>query len=244
VGDLETWCHQLGSLDARLDTVNMGQGGYGVDQAYLWYKRDGQPIDHQALVFAFIGDDLLRMLKSDFHGFGKSYLDLDGGRLITRNVPVPERAYMWPLLTANRSHLRELRSYAVMEGLIHRAWPPEPPPPSDHLFALLFAVLEDLQSMNDDRGRGLLVAYLPTFLECLPGSNDQLRVRLASECASRELAFVDLTFAFSALPAATLERMYLPGWPPSRHLSAQGHLLVAQTLQPRINTLLAAAPGS
>jgi len=44
VGDLDTWCHQLAALDPGLRTVNMGQGGYGVDQAYLWYKRDGRTL--------------------------------------------------------------------------------------------------------------------------------------------------------------------------------------------------------
>ena len=40
VGDADTWCARLTALDSRLETVNMGQGGYGVDQAYLWYLRD------------------------------------------------------------------------------------------------------------------------------------------------------------------------------------------------------------
>ena len=68
-------------------------------------------------------------------------------------------------------------------------------------------------------------------------------MRLAAECANRELRFVDLTSSFAALPAATLEQMYLPGRARSRHLSAQGHMLVAQTLQPRIRAILAAPPG-
>jgi hypothetical protein len=244
VDDLETWCHQLGSLDRRLDTVNMGQGGYGVDQAYLWYKRDGRGLDHQVQVFALIADDLLRMMKSDFHGFGKPHLDLDDGRLVTRNVPVPAGAYRFPLLTANRSRLQELRSYALLDRLFRELRPPEPPPSSEHLFALFFAVLEDLRAMNAERGSSLLVVYLPTFLECLPGSDNGLRVRLATECATRGLTFVDLTFAFAALPPDALDQMYLPGWPPSRHFSARGHLLVAQALQPRISAALPGPGGS
>ena len=38
-----TWCQLLTTFDDRLQTVNMGQGGYGIDQAYLWYERDGIP---------------------------------------------------------------------------------------------------------------------------------------------------------------------------------------------------------
>ena len=28
----------------------MGQGGYGIDQAYLWYKRDGTKLDHDVQI--------------------------------------------------------------------------------------------------------------------------------------------------------------------------------------------------
>ena len=41
VGNDQTWCQLLTRFDARIESVNMGQGGYGLDQAYLWYKRDG-----------------------------------------------------------------------------------------------------------------------------------------------------------------------------------------------------------
>ena len=91
VGDLETWCSQLGSQEPRLDAVNMGQGGYGVDQAYLWYKRDGRGLDHQAHVFAFITDDLRRMLETDFHGFGKPHLEPGGRECRDAQRPRPPR---------------------------------------------------------------------------------------------------------------------------------------------------------
>lgn len=33
VGDADTWCALLQTIDPRLETVNMGQAGYGLDQA-------------------------------------------------------------------------------------------------------------------------------------------------------------------------------------------------------------------
>ena len=74
VGNDHTWCQRLSALDSRLETVNMGQGGYGVDQAYLWYMRDGRVLEHDIHVFAFITDDLFRMLRSQFSGYGKPVL--------------------------------------------------------------------------------------------------------------------------------------------------------------------------
>jgi hypothetical protein len=57
VDDDQTWCHVLTLLDPRIEAVNMGQPGYGVDQSYLFYRRAGAAIDHDAHLFALIGAD-------------------------------------------------------------------------------------------------------------------------------------------------------------------------------------------
>src|SRR5579864_3719422 len=41
VADDQTYPAQMQALCPAVQTVDMGQGGYGVDQDYLWYKRDG-----------------------------------------------------------------------------------------------------------------------------------------------------------------------------------------------------------
>ena len=78
VADDATWCHQLAEIDPRLETVNMGQGGYGFDQAWLWYRRDGAPLEHRIHVFAFITDDFRRMERDRFLGYAKPLLGVDG----------------------------------------------------------------------------------------------------------------------------------------------------------------------
>src|SRR6185295_9147020 len=50
VNEDQGWCHKLTALEPRLEPVNMGQGGYGIDQAYLWYKRDGAKLEHRLTV--------------------------------------------------------------------------------------------------------------------------------------------------------------------------------------------------
>jgi hypothetical protein len=59
----------------------MGQGGYGVDQAYLWYKRDGTKIEHNIQLFAFIESDFDRMRSAAFLGYSKPRLTVTGGQL-------------------------------------------------------------------------------------------------------------------------------------------------------------------
>lgn len=41
VGDLDTWPVQLEQLDARIEALNFGVGGYGPDQALLRMRREG-----------------------------------------------------------------------------------------------------------------------------------------------------------------------------------------------------------
>ena len=65
-----TWCQLLTTLDDRLQTINMGQGGYGIDQAYLWYERDGLPLQPDVHLFTFITADFWRMRQRSFHGYG------------------------------------------------------------------------------------------------------------------------------------------------------------------------------
>src|SRR5439155_1903766 len=91
VDNTHSWCELLSSLEPRLETVNMGQGGYGVDQAYLWYKRDAAKIGHQAQLLAFVTDDFYRMQSSSFSGYGKPVLEVEDGRLVVKNAPVPRQ---------------------------------------------------------------------------------------------------------------------------------------------------------
>ena len=97
-----TWCQLLATKDDRLETINMGQGGYGIDQAYLWYKRDGSKLEHDIHIFAFITSDFKRMERSDFNGYGKPLLKLQKGALVATNVPAPRRPFYIPWITQNR----------------------------------------------------------------------------------------------------------------------------------------------
>lgn len=89
VANDRTWCHLLSRQDQRLDTVNLAQPGYGIDQMYLRYLRDGAGVQHSVHIFAFVDGDLNRMSRVEQHGHGKPTLRLVNGELVTENVPVP-----------------------------------------------------------------------------------------------------------------------------------------------------------
>jgi hypothetical protein len=92
VSNDDAWCNRLAVLDHRIDAINMGQGGYGIDQAYLKYTRDASSIDHDVQILAFITEDFGRMRSATFLGYPKPVLVLDHGALAVRNVPVPVRS--------------------------------------------------------------------------------------------------------------------------------------------------------
>src|SRR5262244_1013414 len=116
VDNAHTWCELLSSLEPRLETVNMGQGGYGVDQAYLWYKRDGAKFNHHVHLLAFITGDFSRMKYDSFLGYGKPVLDIENGMLVVKNVPVPRRNYYFPWI----QHLRQLHTVEFLNRVSRR----------------------------------------------------------------------------------------------------------------------------
>ena len=104
-----TWPQLLATRAPNIETVNMGQGGYGADQAYLWYKRDGAPLDHNIQILALISPDFYRMQHSSFNGYGKPMLAVENDHLVTTNVPVPRSMEVWsPKLVRAASALSNL----------------------------------------------------------------------------------------------------------------------------------------
>ena len=88
--DNKTIPQYLEKMDSGLETINMGQGGYGLDQIYLWYIRERQRFDHDVLLVSYIDQDIARMNWRVFSGYNKPFLKLENGNLRICNVPVPK----------------------------------------------------------------------------------------------------------------------------------------------------------
>ena len=128
VGNGEDWCHVMSELSESVEVVNMGQPGYGVDQAYLWYLRDGVALDPDLHLLAFVSGDFTRMRSPLRYGSGKPVLQVSGDSLGTRNVPVPYARHAIGRLIEKA----ELRSVRLGSGLLTRiaslrSTPPPPP---------------------------------------------------------------------------------------------------------------------
>lgn len=245
VADDASWPAFLEQQDERFETVNMGQGGYGIDQAYLWYRRDGVAIDHDLVLFAFIADDFRRMQHDQFLGYGKPLLALEGGELVVGNTPVPRGSFRFPWLTQNANLLRRLRSLELltrMRNKVAPSAPPAPPVPDDEARRITEQLFADLREIVEGKGARLALVLLPN-LE--PGSSDRLLgldawARAACDAAVRSgTPLLDLTTDFAALSPDELATLFIPRGEiqllgASGHYSVRGNEFVARAVHRRL----------
>jgi hypothetical protein len=245
VADEDAWCHRLETLDPRRETVNMGQGGYGIDQAWLWYRREATTLEHQVHVFAFILDDFRRMLHDEFDGYGKPILRLDHGALTVENVPISRRSYYAPWLTQNLHLAHQLRSVTLLDELYARLRPTVTR--SEDLLSALplaLAVFDDLARFHKTQGSSLLLVFLPECTEDAYGEAGlALRSALVSETADRGMTFVDMVPEMCGLPKDVVDGFFIPnidGPVPDigGHYSVEGNRFVAKALDARLQALV------
>jgi len=132
VGLEDTWQRDLERRRADLEVVNLGVPGYGTDQAYLRWRRDGARLNpHFALLGIWPEDicrnlNIVRFFLQPAGGFGflsKPRFILSDGRLETLNLPVLEgeplvRALIDPLSSPLLRH----DYWAIPDDLGLRPW--------------------------------------------------------------------------------------------------------------------------
>ena len=209
VGDEHTWPYLLAGLDPRLETVNMGQGAYGVDQIYLWYLRDGADLGHRVHLFAFVHDDFRRMTSSDFLGYEKPYLALEGGALEVRNVPVPERRFYWWWHVRVRPALGEMRIVRLFGGEGARPGPVGDALAESDVAAVTLQVFRDLDRVDRSKGSVFVPVFLPMRADYRPLAADRWRLSLARQVRAEGMPFIDLVERLRALPRDQVERMFI-----------------------------------
>jgi hypothetical protein len=226
--DEASWCARLAQIDPRLETVNMGQGGYGVDQAYLWYARDGARLEHDVLIFALIADDLERMRGAEFQGYGKPLLRVRNGALVTENVPVPQTSYRFPWLRQHARQFSRLRMMELARILMEdrRASEHRTGGIDAELWQVAVEIFKALRKLADEKGALLLVAVLPGPSDYRTQASDAWRDALLSEPELQGCRLLDLVEALRRLPADQVAGFF-NGY---QHYSEAGNLWVAERL--------------
>ncbi|MBY0493685.1 MAG: hypothetical protein K2Y23_05680 [Cyanobacteria bacterium] len=246
VGDADPWCRQLEALDPRLETVNMGQGGYGIDQAYLWYQRDAAALKHNAQLFAFITPDIQRAIEPG-EGY-KPFLTVENGAIVAKNVPVPVSRRLQRELprlhTVGALHEIALRLGFAEPGAQLQPWLEG----QDAARRLVTAILTDLKKINDERSSKLILVHLPIEGELRARQTDPWVEFIDGEARRLGVPMVTLIDAFDALPPRDAAAMFIKegeiDYPGSAgHYTAAGNRFVAGLIYERIKALLPLNPS-
>jgi hypothetical protein len=255
VADGKQWCSLLQEYFSGLHTVDMGQGGYGVDQVYLWYRRDGGLAPHRVLVLALTDAQFEHALTSTDAGRFKPVFALDGNQLALHGVPVPVQTPAALHRAAAMQTIETLRLVQAIRTIPHfdlgriagsqveRKWP------------MFERLLDDFVALDSNRGSTLVLAYLPTQQDLHPGPLDARRERIAEYSRARGIPFVDLTPALRALRPDSLDLTFITKVPPGApgivagNYSDLGNAWAARALAawlagiPALQAFLHATPG-
>jgi hypothetical protein len=112
--DRETWPYLLQQRAPELNVINLGVGGYGLDQMYITLVEEIDKYRPDLVIAAYIHDDLYRTLLS-FRDYLKPRFYPDGDDLVLTNVPIGDPVEVYRRLTTERTwELRSLKALATL----------------------------------------------------------------------------------------------------------------------------------
>ena len=233
VGDAQSYPAQMQALCPALQAVNMGQGGYAMDQDYLWYRRDGVKLDANVLLFAVIADDFFRMQGDNFIGYGKPVLRARNGTLAVENVPPPDWGSRLVLRRA-RAFVESLATVRTLRWIVHHGEAPSQEDPfhgtvNEGTFAAAGLALDELARLSASRNQRFVLAYLPTSFLLAKEPTPERRW-LASYAERSHVPFIDLVPEFEKLTPAQIAALYR--W--DYHYTVEGNRFVAAAILRRL----------
>jgi hypothetical protein len=235
VADSSSWCARLESLNPTVETVNLGHSGWGIDQSYLFYRREADDLEHDVHIFAFIPDDVRRLRLTRFVAYPKPYFRLDDDRLVLRNVPVPAPSRLRVWHTYNQGRIARARSVELGQRLLARLAGGSSASGRDPVDArrIMIRLIEELDSETRENGASFVVAFLEENLTA-DDRERSLRDELEQELRDRGIPFIDLWSAFRALPADSLAGAFDPRW---QHYTADANAAVSLAIHQRLREL-------
>jgi hypothetical protein len=236
VGDQDSWAARLDQEAPGLEVVNMGQGGYCLGQAYLWYRRDGQHLDHQLHLMAFITEDYNRMARDRFMGYGKPVLRAHDDRLVVDNVPPPRPRTPGPRWQTLGAALQNLHLAQALSARVARG--SAPARAGDALSTQKTAILlfAELHRLHLEAGRAGALVHLPIERDYRDGASNGWRNWLRLESERNGWTFVDLVAEMRRLPAGEIAGLFIQSdhgrFRGSRgHYSEKGNAFIADALR-------------
>jgi hypothetical protein len=249
VSNKDTWCSVLEILDPRLQTVNMGQGGYGIDQMYMWYMREGLKLQHNVHILAFILSDFDRVTATHSFGYGKPRFVLENDEIKITNVPVPQDKFQtMPALLQNVGMLKSFRSLQLMrrmKGERETELSLTQQPDLNESVKISFKILDRLQRQHINDHRAFFIVYLPTMADYMSHSSDEFLKGIDKAFTEAGTIFINLVPHFRMQPAHKVRQFFiqsgqLPEYPYSEgHYTAKGNRFVATLIYGELRNIYA-----
>ena len=249
VDDDSTWVQILSSLDTCFQTINMGQGGYGVDQAYLLFKHEIDTLQLNMQILAFIVPDLERMQSKEFLGYGKPILKLENGDLKIENVPVPNFKYKYQWIMSKINSLKDLRTISVINYFKGKF-------KSNNIHInnistnykniesqkILYEVFRDLKEINESKNSQLVLLLLPMKENYFHYSNYWAEL-IENLSADLEIPFINIINDFQELPSEYVNSLFISQGQlnyigAAGHLSNYGNRFIAEILYKNLKDIL------
>ena len=240
------YCSCVSEMKPGIEYVNMGQGGYGCDQMYLWYLREGMKLDHDVLVFAFTTDDFNRMRFDKFIKYPKPYLDIVNDQIVEKNVPVPER----PFMMRNFPRFVEVKDQLGLGWLAGRIVSSANDQGSenearavidnnDKYEDIIIRVFNNLNNESLKNNRIALFVHLPTYSDYYENTSLKYRDFLRQKAQAFNWNYLDLIDDFRKVRSDSIPFLFIrkdiPGYLYSAgHYSVSGNEVIARLLISRI----------
>ena len=240
VDNEHAWTKLLSMLDKRVEVINMGQAGYGLDQAYLWYMRDGKKFEHNIQIFAFTTEDFDRLRDHIRSGYYKPVLRVVDSSIRVINYPVTNTPNMVRTFKEHLSKFSQFRIYSFYERLsgflsnsLNKRGSASSSSFNDETKSIAIKVFTDLQKINNLKGSKLVLVYLPSdedYFDYQPDTN-LWRKWVAENTAKKNILYFDLYNEFLKLPVSEVKSLFLLR---DVHYSNQGNKFIAQVLYSRL----------
>jgi hypothetical protein len=216
----------------------MGQGGYGIDQAYLWYQRDGVKLNHDILLFAFITGDFYRLQLKNFIGYSKPLLTVRDGRIVIENVPVSkEKAGFSEQMKLGSifGGFQSFKFFFLLQWKVKKLGSKDGVLGTD-AYKVVEKILEDLKETNISKHSELILVHLPTVSDYKGDKHSvSLRKTLKHLSSRKRIIYFDLIDDLNKLSNHfDVEALFLYG---NMHYSSAGNKFIAQALYKKLRLL-------
>ena len=216
------------------ELINGGVSGYGTDQEYLFYLREGQKFEVDEVVLAFtLYNDVANNLHSKQYSYLKPYFTLKAGELVLHNDHVRDSM----VIRFGRTLRRKCRVYdlcndgvhALIQKLQRKQSETDVVSDADRKgIELTLAILENLKEAVEARHAKLLVVFIPYkrhVEQHLPG-NHPFAPLLAEGLTKIGISYREPypEFLKSAIAGVNLFKLA----DTDMHFNADGHALFAQ----------------